>query len=43
MNPFDFLAGHQNFKLKIRKVDELLNYDKSEFEGRVSNQEKTKD
>ena len=33
LNPFDF-CYIANFKLKIRKVDELLsNYDKSEFES----------
>ena len=32
INPFDFWKG-ANFKLKIRKVDGYLNYDKSEFEG----------
>ena len=32
LNPFDFWKG-ANFKLKIRKVDGLWNYDKSEFDG----------
>ena len=32
INPFDFWAG-ANFKLKIRKVDEHWNYDKSEFDS----------
>ena len=32
INPFDFWQG-ANFKLKIRKVDGLWNYDKSEFEA----------
>lgn len=30
INPFDFLEG-ANFKLKIRKVDGMVNYDRSEF------------
>ena len=32
MNPFDFWEG-ANFKIKIRKVDGWVNYDKSEFDG----------
>ena len=32
MNPFDFWAG-ANFKIKIRKVDGWVNYDKSEFDS----------
>ena len=32
LNPFDFWAG-ANFKLKIRKVEGYVNYDKSEFEA----------
>ena len=32
INPFDFWEG-ANFKLKIRKVDGYLNYDKSEFDS----------
>ena len=32
LNPFDFWQG-ANFKLKIRKVDGFLNYDKSEFDS----------
>jgi hypothetical protein len=30
VNPFDFWKG-ANFKLKVRKVDGYVNYDKSEF------------
>jgi len=32
MNPFDFWAGG-SFKIKIRKVDGWVNYDKSEFDS----------
>ena len=32
MNPFDFWEG-ANFKIKIRKVDGWVNYDKSEFDS----------
>ena len=32
VNPFDFWEG-ANFKIKIRKVDGWVNYDKSEFDG----------
>ncbi len=32
LNPFDLWAG-ANFKLKIRKVEKYLNYDKSEFDA----------
>lgn len=32
MNPFDFWTG-ANFKIKIRKVDGWVNYDKSEFDS----------
>lgn len=32
MNPFDFWTG-ANFKIKIRKVDGWINYDKSEFDS----------
>jgi len=32
INPFDFWEG-ANFKLKIRKVEGYINYDKSEFES----------
>ena len=32
MNPFDFWKG-ADFKIKIRKVDGWVNYDKSEFSG----------
>lgn len=32
MNPFDFWVG-ANFKIKIRKVDGWVNYDKSEFDS----------
>jgi hypothetical protein len=32
INPFDFWKG-ANFKLKIRKVDNMTNYDKSEFDA----------
>jgi hypothetical protein len=31
-NPFDFWEG-ANFKIKIRKVEGWVNYDKSEFDG----------
>ena len=32
MNPFDFWEG-ANFKIKVRKVDGWVNYDKSEFDS----------
>ena len=33
INPFDLREDGANFKIKIRKVDGYLNYDKSEFDS----------